>query len=188
MTKGNVPDGNEKSRTSPAIKIKSERPARCGILAAKDFGLRVSTTAVAFNPSLSLAHARLSKSQQPKKPVPPVIKIRWPRILPKVPACVQGHDPGRLLKWDSMAAATQGWRRHAPVQLRQLFCPAWRSLTGFYKLVNSVHQIAQHGFGEPGIDADEDGFVHDPDRAGHAASERRFAGINWCHWARRILP
>src|ERR1035437_954498 len=86
MTKVNVPDGNEKLRTSPSRKIKSERPARCGILAAKDFGLRVSTTAEAFNPRWSLAQAKLSNSQQPKNPVPPVMKIRCPRNSSQSPS------------------------------------------------------------------------------------------------------
>ena len=90
MTCVNGPSGKAKSRTSPLCKRRSERPARCGTLRPKAAALRVSTTASAPRPSASLAQAKLSSSQQPKKPVPPVMNRRPPaQLLPQAARVAQ---------------------------------------------------------------------------------------------------
>ncbi|KFB67759.1 MAG: hypothetical protein CAPSK01_002347 [Candidatus Accumulibacter vicinus] len=69
--------GKAKSRTSPESgRIKPDL-ARWGALRAKAAGSRVSTVAVTRRSKRCLAQARLSSSQLPTKPVPPVMK-RWP--------------------------------------------------------------------------------------------------------------
>jgi hypothetical protein len=49
------------------------------------FRISRKTRAEAFNYRASLAQSKLSYSQHPKNPVPPVMKIRWPpHFFPQV--------------------------------------------------------------------------------------------------------
>ena len=54
--------------------------ARCGHFMAKAAGSRVRTVALALRFSVRLMWEKLSSNQQPKKPVPPVMKMRLFRI------------------------------------------------------------------------------------------------------------
>ncbi len=80
ITQRNSPAGKSKSRTSPASSVIAGSLARCGHLVANFTGLRDRTVACAPRPSARLMWQKLSTSQHPKKPVPPVRNRRCPRI------------------------------------------------------------------------------------------------------------
>ena len=79
ITWENLPGGNSNERMSPVCKLNGRMRGQVGRFGRNAAGLRVNTTAEAPSLSLSLAQTKLSSSQQPKKPVPPVMKIRCPR-------------------------------------------------------------------------------------------------------------
>ena len=79
MTCENAPSVSSNVRTSPSCSVTAGWHARCGALLAKALPSLVSTTAEASSLRWSFAHRRVSSSQQPKNPVPPVTNTRAPR-------------------------------------------------------------------------------------------------------------